>query len=306
MSTRSQEAADQLVRLIRFVVRLEGGDGSLSDPVSEGFRTLRHNGVELTDREQQVLGPLLEGKYDRLLAERLQVPEREVAEHLRDVRRRFEGPSTVVMEAPTATATVPERRARLGVPLALSVAALAGGVLVGWTSAAVVNTGEPAAAQRVPQVHQATEALNPLAAFGVVGDNGGRPAFWAPDPGERRSLLPNGVATATSFWDRRTSGGEPMSYQTLASPYWPLGTRVKITYNMVSTIGVVEDFGPADWAVAQHDIPAIVDISEVMMADLTGERRNSVHVAFEVLQWGSGEVYRGSGPGYRLATSRRS
>ncbi|WP_066936458.1 hypothetical protein [Microtetraspora fusca] len=116
--------------------------------------------------------------------------------------------------------------------------------------------------------------------------------------------LPSGRSTATSFWDAQTASGKPMRYETIASPYWPLGTKVKVTYKGKSAIGVVEDFGPAEWAVAQHDIPAILDLSEKMMADLTGVRSNSVHVDFEVLKWGTGRVYRTSGTGYKLAMGR--
>ncbi|MGI8336459.1 hypothetical protein ACRYCC_41515 [Actinomadura scrupuli] len=113
--------------------------------------------------------------------------------------------------------------------------------------------------------------------------------------------LPSGTATATSFWDAATASGRPMSFRTLASPYWPLGTRVKITYGGKSTIGVVDDFGPAEWAVAQHDIPAILDLSEKMMAFFTGVRSNTVHARFQVLSFGHGRSYRSSGTGYRLA-----
>ncbi|GLW97034.1 RlpA-like double-psi beta-barrel domain-containing protein [Microtetraspora sp. NBRC 16547] len=121
---------------------------------------------------------------------------------------------------------------------------------------------------------------------------------------KEKAKLPTGRATATSFWDAQTASGKPMRYATIASPYWPLGTKVKVSYKGKSVIGVVEDFGPAEWAVAQHDIPAIVDLSEKMMADLTGVRSNTVHVNFEVLKWGSGGVYRTSGTGYNLAMGR--
>lgn len=116
--------------------------------------------------------------------------------------------------------------------------------------------------------------------------------------------LPAGVSTATSFWDGTTASGKPMSFETVASPYWPLGTRVRITYQGRSTVGVVQDFGPAEWAVAQHNPPAIVDLSEEMMAKLTGTRSNSVTVKFQVLRMGSGRVYRHSGTGYDRAMSK--
>ncbi|MEU7882992.1 hypothetical protein [Microbispora bryophytorum] len=122
---------------------------------------------------------------------------------------------------------------------------------------------------------------------------------------KKAASMPSGVSTATSFWDAETASGKPMRYRTVASPYWPLGTKVRITYKGKSAIGVVEDFGPAEWAVAQHDIPAIVDLSEKMMADLTGVASNTVHVRFQVLKWGKGGVYRHSGTGYHLAMGRR-
>jgi hypothetical protein len=113
--------------------------------------------------------------------------------------------------------------------------------------------------------------------------------------------LPAGLATATSFWDAATASGKPMSFRTIASPYWPLGTKVKITYKGKSLIGVVDDFGPAEWAVAQHDIPAIIDLSEKMMASLTGTASNTIHANFQVLAFGHGRKYRTSGTGFDLA-----
>lgn len=122
-----------------------------------------------------------------------------------------------------------------------------------------------------------------------------------PTTKKKKKRLPSGVSTATSFWDPETASGHPMSYETIASPYWPLGTKVKITYHGKSKVGVVEDFGPAEWAVAQHDPPALVDLSEKMMADFTGARSNSVTVKFQVLKMGSGRSYRSSGTGYDTA-----
>ena len=121
------------------------------------------------------------------------------------------------------------------------------------------------------------------------------------DKKKSKKSLPSGVSTGTSFWDPETASGKPMSYHTLASPYWPLGTKVKITYHGKSATGVVEDFGPAEWAVKQHDPPAIVDLSEKMMEDLTGSPGNSVPVKFKVLKFGHGPKYVHSGTGYELA-----
>jgi hypothetical protein len=133
---------------------------------------------------------------------------------------------------------------------------------------------------------------------------GQTPSAPTPRAAAAPAALPSGTATATSFWDGTNASGKPMRYQTIASPYWPLGTTVKIAYGDRSAVGVVEDFGPAEWAVAQHDVPAIVDLSEEMMADLTGVRSNSVHVRFQVLTWGTGRVFRHAGTGYDLAMGR--
>jgi hypothetical protein len=129
----------------------------------------------------------------------------------------------------------------------------------------------------------------------------GRPSQLQAKGNAQRHNLPTGVSTATSFWDPSTASGKPMSYETIASPYWPLGTKVKVMYGNKSAIGVVEDFGPAEWAVAQHNPPAIIDLSEKMMQDLTGVRSNSVPIKFQVLQMGNGPVYRHSGTGYDTA-----
>ncbi|HEU5157867.1 MAG TPA: RlpA-like double-psi beta-barrel domain-containing protein [Streptosporangiaceae bacterium] len=121
----------------------------------------------------------------------------------------------------------------------------------------------------------------------------------------KKKSLPTGRSTATSFWDPGTASGKPMRYKTLASPYWPLGTKVRITYRGKSVVGEVQDFGPAEWAVKQHSPPAIVDLSEKMMADLTGSRGNVIRVGFKVLKMGSGPRYVKSGTGYNLAWGSR-
>ncbi|WP_283137483.1 RlpA-like double-psi beta-barrel domain-containing protein [Rhizohabitans arisaemae] len=140
-----------------------------------------------------------------------------------------------------------------------------------------------------------------LAGTAPAGATASGPAHEPKVPAELLTKLPTGSATATSFWDPATASGKPMRYQTIASPYWPLGTKVKVTYQGKSVTGVIEDFGPAEWAVAQHKVPAIIDLSELLMRELTGQRSNVVVVDFEVLEWGKGRVYRDRGTGYDLA-----
>jgi hypothetical protein len=179
---------------------------------------------------------------------------------------------------------------------------MSGVALVGaGLSVALVHTAVPSEAARTSTVQVAK---------GVSGMAPGEEAHTAKLPqklakvakDEKKAALPGGVSTGTSFWDAQTASGKPMSYHTLASPYWPLGTKVKVTIGKKSAVGVVEDFGPAEWAVAQHNPPAIIDLSEEMMQDLTGTRSNSVPIKFQVLQLGNGPVYRHGGTGYDMAT----
>jgi hypothetical protein len=182
-----------------------------------------------------------------------------------------------------------------------TIAATAAGVAVAGAglSVALVHTVAPAAtaASASTGVVQASRGVSGLAP-GEVG-HGLKLPSKAP---EKKAVLPGGISTGTSFWDAQTASGKPMSYHTLASPYWPLGTKVKVTIGKKSAVGVVEDFGPAEWAVAQHNPPAIVDLSEEMMQYLTGTRSNSVPIKFQVLQMGTGPVYRHAGTGYDMAT----
>jgi hypothetical protein len=191
----------------------------------------------------------------------------------------------------------PGRFSRTTIATAMSGVALVGAGL----SVALVHTAVPSEAARTSTVQVAK---------GVSGMAPGEEAHTAKLPqklakvakDEKKAALPGGVSTGTSFWDAQTASGKPMSYHTLASPYWPLGTKVKVTIGKKSAVGVVEDFGPAEWAVAQHNPPAIIDLSEEMMQDLTGTRSNSVPIKFQVLQLGNGPVYRHGGTGYDMAT----
>lgn len=190
-----------------------------------------------------------------------------------------------------------QKRARLVI-----TTALAGTALV----VASATTAEAAVIPQAPSPVLLPQQVIPLP-DGTVAPPPATSAATAASAGQtekKDSSLPSGKATATSFWDAETASGKPMRYATIASPYWPLGTKVRVTYKGKTAVGVVEDFGPAEWAVAQHDIPAILDLSEKMMADLSGVASNTVHVRFEVLKWGKGGVYRHSGTGYKLAMGR--
>jgi rare lipoprotein A (peptidoglycan hydrolase) len=165
-------------------------------------------------------------------------------------------------------------------------------------SVAALHTEAPAVAAASDSTVQASGGVSGL----IPGEVGHGLTLPKSAPAKKAAILPGGVSTGTSFWDASTASGKPMSFHTLASPYWPLGTKVKVTIGKKSAVGVVEDFGPAEWAVAQHNPPAIIDLSEEMMQSLTGTRSNSVPIKFQVLQMGNGPVYRHSGTGYDMAT----
>jgi hypothetical protein len=180
-----------------------------------------------------------------------------------------------------------------------TIAVTAAGVTIAGAgvSTALVHAAAPHAAASQTAARTAEIAKDAPAEVGHVADLPKRA-----DAPAKKIMLPGGISTGTSFWDPETASGKPMSYHTIASPYWPLGTTVKITAGNKSAIGVVEDFGPAEWAVAQHNPPAIIDLSEEMMQYLTGTRSNSVPIKFQVLKMGNGPVYRHEGTGYDMAT----
>lgn len=181
-----------------------------------------------------------------------------------------------------------------------AIATIVTGVAVAGAgvSAALVHAEAPSKAASV-----STAEVSKGDSFLAPGEEGHTAKLPKSATAEKKAAaLPGGVSTGTSFWDPQTASGKPMSYHTLASPYWPLGTKVKVTIGKKSAVGVVEDFGPAEWAVAQHNPPAIIDLSEEMMQYLTGTRSNSVPVKFQVLELGHGAVYRHSGTGYDMAT----
>jgi hypothetical protein len=191
----------------------------------------------------------------------------------------------------------PGRFSRTTLATAMTGVALAGTGL----SVALVHSAAPPEAARTSTV-QVSEGASGMAP-GEEAHTAKLPQQAGKiDKVEKKAALPGGISTGTSFWDAQTASGKPMSYHTLASPYWPLGTKVKVTIGKKSAVGVVEDFGPAEWAVAQHNPPAIVDLSEEMMQYLTGTRSNSVPIKFQVLELGHGPVYRHSGTGYDMAT----
>jgi rare lipoprotein A (peptidoglycan hydrolase) len=99
------------------------------------------------------------------------------------------------------------------------------------------------------------------------------------------------TAHASSFTGLLTASGRPMSGDTIASPYLPLGTKINVTYNGKTVSGTVWDFGPADWVLAK-DPTRFLDLSTTMMKTLTGKSSDLITVQYTVTKYGTGRIYR--------------
>ncbi|POM22416.1 LuxR family transcriptional regulatory, chaperone HchA-associated [Actinomadura rubteroloni] len=303
MDARARDAADQLMLLTRLLLRADGVPPGVAAPRT---RVLRHNRAELTAAEQHVFGLLVAGRRTARLAALLEISERAVEDHLRALLGDFALPEAPV-PAPPDVRRARRRRGMLALFAAPGATALivAGGAAAFALQVPEAEAPRPVRTGPLPDGTRSAAAAGyrparPYASHRVSHGTSPRASYRA----GRGARLPRGVATATSFWDAATARGARMSARTVASPYWPLGTRVRVSYRGRSAVGVVQDFGPAAWAVAQHAPPAIIDLSEPMMAALTGRRVHAVPVRFEVLAFGAGPVYRTSGPGHDLAFRR--
>jgi len=99
------------------------------------------------------------------------------------------------------------------------------------------------------------------------------------------------TAHASSFTGLLTASGRPMTGDTIASPYLPLGTKVSVTYSGKTVNGTVWDFGPADWVLKQ-DPTRFLDLSTTMMKTLTGIADSLITVQYTVTHYGNGRIYR--------------
>ena len=110
------------------------------------------------------------------------------------------------------------------------------------------------------------------------------------------------TARASSFTGLLTASGRPMSGDTIASPYLPLGTKITVTYNGKTVNGTVWDFGPADWVMKQ-DPTRFLDLSTTMMKTLTGKADNLITVNYTVTHYGTGRIYR---PGHMMTAQLKN
>lgn len=173
----------------------------------------------------------------------------------------------------------------------VGIAALAGGSVLLW-SAIKGRKWSEVVRELIAGTPPGTDPDYPIVAPDrATGDGTGTGTVEESD-----SVPPSGYekAHASSYWHPGigTASGAPMSAQTIASPYLPIGTRVNIQYKGKTVSGIVEDFGPADWVMAM-DPTRILDISEPAMATLTGGNKSTViPVFYRVEAWGRGKTYR--------------
>ena len=120
-----------------------------------------------------------------------------------------------------------------------------------------------------------------------------------------------GKTTASYFWDDGSgingdtgapASGEPMQKGLFASPSWPLGTKVKVTYKGRSITGFVGDRGPG----APSSSGVMLDLDTYTFRYLLdGGKPDSDYdagtgeghlqgVKWEVLKWGTGAGKRGA------------
>jgi type II secretory pathway pseudopilin PulG len=123
--------------------------------------------------------------------------------------------------------------------------------------------------------------------------------------------LLTGKTTASYFWDDGSgingdtgapASGEPMQKGLFASPSWPLGTKVKVTYKGRSITGFIGDRGPG----APSSSGVMLDLDTYTFRYLLdGGKPDSDYdagtgeghlqgVKWEVLKWGSGAGKRGA------------
>ena len=107
-----------------------------------------------------------------------------------------------------------------------------------------------------------------------------------------------GTAFATYYWDGNvpTASGRRMDSTTIASPTWPLGTKVSMAVNgRKPVVGTVWDFGPADWVVHRNNNKQMIDLATPLSAKLFGGASNGM-VQYKILSKGTGRSYKGRSP----------
>lgn len=123
---------------------------------------------------------------------------------------------------------------------------------------------------------------------------------------------------ASYFWDDGSgingdtgapASGKKMQKGGFASPMWPMGTKVKVTYKGRTVTGEVIDMGPGRPAETKKD-PVLLDLDTYTFRYLydgkkpkskynAGVSAGHIRVKAEVIKWGTGRSYKGRSKTWR-------
>ncbi|MFC4914011.1 hypothetical protein [Actinomadura gamaensis] len=198
--------------------------------------------------------------------------------------------------------------------LNIAVTALTGSTLAGFLVAGVAMSGDdtPERGQVTAQHSQADLEL--AAKQGDSGKKADKKASAQKKAAQTRKAQPKallaGSTTASYFWDDGSgvngdtgapAGGEPMQKGLFASPSWPLGTKVKVSYNGRSVTGFIGDRGPGEPSrsgvmldLDTYTFRYLLDGGKPASKYETGTDAGHLQgVKWQVLSWGSGAGSRG-------------
>jgi hypothetical protein len=176
--------------------------------------------------------------------------------------------------------------------------ALTGAVLAGGLA-----TGVAATAAADQSAFERTTAASTTQQHGPKKTDTRTETSGRPDTGPKPLL--SGTTTSSYFWDDGSgingdtgapASGKPMQKGAFASPSWPMGTKVRVTYEGRSLTGFVGDRGPGDPShqgvmldLDTYTFRHLVDGKQPESKYDTGTPQGHLKdVKWEVLKWGDG------------------
>ncbi|MBO2455010.1 hypothetical protein J4573_48540 [Actinomadura barringtoniae] len=174
---------------------------------------------------------------------------------------------------------------------AITGAALAGGLAIGVAMAGAGPADAGKSAQNAAAVSQPKEKAKSTA------------------KAKSKAVL-TGTTTSSYFWDDGSgvngdtgapASGKPMQKGMFASPSWPLGTKVKVTYKDRSVTGFVGDRGPGEPShrgvmldLDTYTFRHLLDGGQpASKYDAGSDEGHLKGVRYEVISWGSGPGVKG-------------
>ncbi|MFC5187726.1 RlpA-like double-psi beta-barrel domain-containing protein [Actinomadura harenae] len=211
--------------------------------------------------------------------------------------------------------------------LNIAITALTGSTLAGFLVAGVAMAGDDTpdrgkltaqhtqAALDLSRTQEPTAAQQKAAADKVAADKAAaqkaavQKAEAAKKAAQPKALL-TGSTKASYFWDDGSgingdtgapASGKPMQKGLFASPSWPMGTKVKVTFNGRSVTGFVGDRGPGSPSSSgvmldldTYTFRYLLDGGKPASKYNSGTGEGHLNgVKWEVLSWGSGAGSKG-------------